>query len=175
MFEIAYDGITIVVNKENTFLTCLNTETLKMLWRKDNPAMTWADLSADFPAETISLYGPGTDSGTFDFFVQTILGEDPVHENFTPTRTITSWLKASRNPNALGYFGFASYENNQDKLTAVAVDSGDGNCVTQVPTRSATGSYKPLSRPLYVYVSPKSLERPEVQEFMRFTSRMRQP
>src|SRR4051812_2675447 len=75
-FEVAYDGLTVVTNKENTWITCISTDQLKQLWQKNSPAMTWADLNPDYPADTVDLYGPGTDSGTFDFFVETILGED---------------------------------------------------------------------------------------------------
>ena len=84
-FEVAYDGLTVVTNKENTWLTCITTDQLKQLWQKESPANTWADLNPDYPADTINLYGPGTDSGTFDFFVETILGEDEIREDFTPS------------------------------------------------------------------------------------------
>jgi phosphate binding protein len=84
--EVAYDALTVVVNEENTFLTCLNTDALRTLWEADSAVTTWADLNPEFPAETISLYGPGTDSGTFDYFVETILGEDgEIREDFTPS------------------------------------------------------------------------------------------
>jgi phosphate transport system substrate-binding protein len=168
-FEVAYDGITIVTNTENTWLTCVTTDTLKQLWQKENPAMTWADLSADYSADTVNLYGPGTDSGTFDFFVETILGEDDIREDFTPSEDDNVLVEGvSGDVNALGYFGLAYYEANQEILNAVAVDNGDGNCVSASAETVQDGSYAPLSRPLYVYVSTGSLERPEVQEFTRF-------
>ncbi|MGI9252656.1 MAG: substrate-binding domain-containing protein, partial [Thermomicrobiales bacterium] len=85
-FEVAYDGLTVVVNENNDFVNCLNLAALKLLWQKENPAMTWADLNPAWPAETINLYGPGTDSGTFDYFVETILGKDGgIREDFTPS------------------------------------------------------------------------------------------
>lgn len=168
-FEVAYDGLTIVINKQNTWLHCLNTDALKLLWQKENPATTWADLNAEFPAETINLYGPGTDSGTFDFFVETILGDDDIREDFTPSEDDNVLVEGvAGDVNALGYFGLAYYENNQDVLTSVAVDNGDGNCVSPTAETVQDGTYAPLSRPLYVYVRADALERPEIQEFMRF-------
>jgi phosphate transport system substrate-binding protein len=168
-FEIAYDGITIVTNSENTWLTCMNTDALKLLWQKDNPATTWADLNPDFPADTVNLYGPGTDSGTFDFFVETILGEDDIREDFLPSEDDNVLVEGvAGDVNALGYFGLAYYEENQDVLNAVAVDNGDGNCVTPSAETVQDGTYAPLSRPLFIFVRADSLERPEVQEFVRF-------
>jgi phosphate transport system substrate-binding protein len=168
-FEVAYDGITVVTNKENTWLTCITTDDLKRLWQKENPANTWADLNPDYPAETIALYGPGTDSGTFDFFVETILGEDEIREDFTPSEDDNVLVEGvAGDVNALGYFGLAYYEANQDVLNAVAIDAGDGTCVTPSPDTVRDGTYAPLSRPLLVYVNADSLQRPEVQEFVRF-------
>ena len=168
-FEVAYDGVTVVTNKENTWLTCITTDDLKKLWQKENPANTWADLNPDYPADTIALYGPGTDSGTFDFFVETILGEDDIREDFTPSEDDNVLVEGvAGDVNALGYFGLAYYEANQDVLNAVAIDKGDGNCVTPSQETVRDGTYAPLSRPLFVYVKADSLQRPEVQEFVRF-------
>jgi phosphate transport system substrate-binding protein len=168
-FEVAYDGITVVTNKENTWLTCITTDDLKRVWQKENPADTWADLNADHPAETIALYGPGTDSGTFDFFVETILGEDDIREDFTPSEDDNVLVEGvAGDANALGYFGLAYYEANQEVLNAVSIDAGDGPCVAPSPETVQDGTYAPLSRPLIVYVNAESLQRPEVQEFTRF-------
>jgi phosphate transport system substrate-binding protein len=168
-FEVAYDGLTVVTNTENTWLTCITTDQLTQLWQKESPANTWADLNAEYPADTINLYGPGTDSGTFDFFVETILGDAEIREDFTPSEDDNVLVEGvAGDVNALGYFGLAYYEANQDVLNAVAVDNGDGNCVTPSPETVQDGTYAPLSRPLYVYVKAGSLDRPEVQEFIRF-------
>jgi phosphate transport system substrate-binding protein len=168
-FQVAIDGITVVTNPENTWLECITAEQLNMLWRSENNATTWADLKPEYPAETINLYGPGTDSGTFDYFVEAILGEDEIREDFTPSEDDNVLVEGvAGDVNALGYFGAAYYQENQDILNAVAVDSGDGNCVEPTPEAIEDGSYTPLSRPLFVYVRSESLERPEVQEFMRF-------
>jgi phosphate transport system substrate-binding protein len=168
-FEVAYDGITVVTNKENTWAACLTVEQLHQLWKKDAPAATWAELNPEWSAETVNLYGPGTDSGTFDFFVDAILGEDDIREDFTPSEDDNVLVEGvSGDLNALGYFGLAYYEANQDILNAVAVDNGDGNCVSASPETVQDGSYAPLSRPLYLYASAAALQRPEVQELVRF-------
>ena len=167
-FEVAFDGITVVTNPENAFLECLTTEQLNTIWRMDG-AQTWADVNPEWPAETISLYGPGTDSGTFDYFVEAILGEDEIRQDFTPSEDDNVLVEGvSGDANALGYFGAAYYQENQEILKAVAIDNGDGNCVLPTPGTIQDGSYSPLSRPLYVYVRAESLDRPEAAEFMRF-------
>lgn len=168
-FEVAYDGLSVVVNPAADFVSCMNVDALKLLWQKEGPAMTWADLNAEWPAETINLYGPGTDSGTFDYFVETILGDDgEIREDFTPSEDDNVLVEGvAGDANALAYFGLAYYLENQDSLRIVQIDGGNG-CVTPSEETVQDGSYAPLSRPLYVYVAADSLERPEVQEFMRF-------
>jgi phosphate transport system substrate-binding protein len=168
-FEIAYDGLTVVTNPANEWVTCLTTDQLRQIWQAESPAMTWADVNPEWPAETINLYGPGTDSGTFDFFVETILGEAEIRQDFTPSEDDNVLVQGvSGDTNALGYFGLAYYQENQDTLNAVAIDNGDGTCVTATPETVQDGSYAPLARPLFIYVRADSLTRPEVQEFVRF-------
>lgn len=168
-FEVAIDGITVVTNPANDWVECLTTDQLNMLWRMEDNATTWADLNPDWPAETINLYGPGTDSGTFDYFVEVILDEDAIREDFTPSEDDNVLVEGvSGDANGLGYFGVAYYQENQDILNAVAIDSGDGNCVEPTPEAIGDGTYTPLSRPLFVYANAASFERPEVQEFLRF-------
>jgi phosphate transport system substrate-binding protein len=168
-FEVADDGITLVTNKENTWLTCISTYQLKHLWQKDNPARTWTDLNTEFPGDTVSLYGPGADSGTFDIFVEAILDGDEIRQDFTASEDDYVLVEGVAGDfNALGYFGLAFYQANQDVLNAVAIDNGDGDCVTPSPETVRNGAYKPLSRPLFIYVRTDSLHRPEVQEFTRF-------
>ena len=168
-FPVAIDGITVVTNPANDWVTCLTTDQLSILWRMDDNATTWAEINPDWPAETINLYGPGTDSGTFDYFVEAILGEDAIREDFTPSEDDNVLVEGvSGDVNGLGYFGVAYYQENQDSLNAVAIDNGDGNCVLPTTEAIADGTYSPLSRPLFVYANAASFERPEVQEFMRF-------
>jgi phosphate transport system substrate-binding protein len=168
-FEVAYDGLTVVVNKENTWATCMSVDQLEQLWQKENPATTWADVNGEWPGDTVNLYGPGTDSGTFDYFVEAILGEDDIREDFTPSEDDNVLVQGvAGDVNALGYFGLAYYEANQETLNAVAIDSGDGNCVAPSPETVQDGSYAPLSRPLFIYVNGASLQRPEIAAFMQF-------
>ncbi len=169
LFEMAYDGISVVVNSENDFVSCLTTDQLNQLWAPDSTVTTWADLNPEWPAEEIALYGPGPDSGTFDYFTETINGEGGASRtDYTPSEDDNTLVAGvAVDANALGYFGFAYYEQNQDSLNIVGIDSGNGCVVPSVET-IGDGSYAPLSRPLYIYVKASSFERPEIQEFMRF-------
>jgi phosphate transport system substrate-binding protein len=168
-FEVAYDGIAVVVNPENDFVECLTVDQLKMMWQPENTATSWNQIDPSFPDEPISLYGPGTDSGTFDYFTANIVGEEGSSTtNYQPSEDDNQLVEGvAGDSNALGYFGLAYYEQNADRLKLVAVDAGDG-CVEPTPETVQNLSYKPLSRPLFVYVKAESLSRPEVQEFLRF-------
>ncbi len=171
-FEVAFDGITIVVNKNNTALTCISVESLADLWTEGSDVTTFADLGEGLPDEEISLYGPGPDSGTFDFFNEVILGDDVApRTDYTPSEDDNVLVEGvSGDDNALAYFGYAYFTENQDQLNAVAVatESDLSNCVTPSLETIANGTYQPLSRPIYIYVKAESLTRPEVQEFLRF-------
>jgi phosphate transport system substrate-binding protein len=168
-FEVAYDGLTVVTNAENEFLECLTVDELKTLWEPNSTVTNWSDLNPDFPEEEVVLFGPGTDSGTFDYFTDAIVGEEGAsREDYTPSEDDNVIVEGvAGDPNSLGYFGYAYYEQNQDRLKAIQVDGGSG-CVGPSPETIQDGSYTPLSRPLYVFAKAESLERPEVQEFMRF-------
>jgi phosphate transport system substrate-binding protein len=166
--EVAYDGLTVVVNGSATFMDCMDISALRLLWQKENPATRWSDLDAEWPAQTINLYSPGTDSGTFDYFVDTILEDVDVREDFTPAEDDNVLVEGVANDrNALGYFGHAYYEENRDSLHAVAIDGGNG-CIEPTPETIQDGTYAPLSRPLYVYVNAESLREPSVEQFVRF-------
>lgn len=167
--QVAYDGLTLVVNENNSAVTCIDVEMLKTLWQKDSAVTTWADLNPEWPAEPIALYGPGTDSGTFDYFVETILGkEGEIREDFTPSEDDNVLVEGVANDeNAFGYFGYAYFIENEDSLNAVAVDGGEG-CVEPSEETIQDGTYAPLSRPLYIYISKASLARPEVQAFVGY-------
>jgi phosphate transport system substrate-binding protein len=169
-FDMAYDGITVVVSAENDFVTDLTVDELANIWSSDGGVTNWSDVRADFPEEPIELYGPGTASGTFDYFNEEILGEDrEVRTDYTPSEDDNVLVQGvAGSPYALGYFGFSYYEENQDTLKAVAIDGGDGPVEPSMET-IADGSYTPLGRTLYVYVSAGELQsRPEVQEFVKF-------
>ena len=164
-FEVAFDGIAVVVNPENDFVECLTVEQLNMMWKPEGFATMWNEIDPSFPEEPIVLYGPGTDSGTFDYFTNAINGEGASMTDYSPSED-DNQLVLGVDSNALGYFGLAYYENNADQLKLVAVDSGSG-CVSPSAETVADGSYAPLSRPLFVYLNAESLGRPEVQEFAR--------
>ncbi len=170
--QVATDALTVVVSADNDFITCLTTEELKTLWEPgaEGKVTTWDQVNPEFPAEKISLYGPGTDSGTFDYFTDEINGEEGASRSdynaSEDDNTIVSGV--SGDANALGYFGFSYYEENADALKAVEVDSGDG-CVAPSVETAQDGSYTPLARPLFVYVSNKSYaDKPQVSAFIDF-------
>ena len=170
VFEVAYDGITIVVNPANDFVTCMTVDQLKKLWQADSPAQNWSDIDPSWPNEKVNLYGPGTDSGTYDYFVEKILGsaDASTRTDYTPSEDDNVLVEGvAGDENGLGFFGFAYYEQNQDRLKAVEVDGGNG-CLSPSTDTIRDGTYAPLSRPLFVYVKAESLARPDVQEFMRF-------
>ncbi len=169
VFEVAYDGIAIVVNPENDFVDCLTVDQLKMMWQPENPATNWNQIDPSFPDQEISLYGPGTASGTFDYFTAQIVGEEGSSTtNYLPSEDDNQLVEGvAGDANALGYFGLAYYEQNMDRLKLVAVDSGNG-CIAPSTDTVRDLSYSPLSRPLYVYVNAESIQRPEVQEFLKF-------
>jgi phosphate transport system substrate-binding protein len=169
-FPVAYDGITVAVSAENNFVTDLTVEELSRIWSADGGVTTWADVRPDWPAEPIELYGPGTASGTFDYFTEAILGEDgEVRTDYIPSEDDNVLVQGvAGSPYALGYFGFSYYENNQDALKAVAIDGGSGPVAPSIET-IADGSYAPLARTLFIYVNAKELQsRPELQEFVKF-------
>ena len=168
-FDMAYDGITVVVSAENDFVEDLTVEELAKIWSADGGVATWADVRPDWPAENIELYGPGTASGTFDYFNEEILGDAEVRTDYTPSEDDNVLVQGvAGSTNALGYFGFSYYEENQDTLKAVSIDNGGGAVAPTIET-IADGSYAPLGRTLYIYVNAAELQsRPEVQEFVKF-------
>jgi phosphate transport system substrate-binding protein len=170
-FEVAFDGLSLVVNPENDFADCLTVEELKAIWEPESSVDNWNQVRDDFPDRELKdhLYGAGTDSGTFDYFTAEIVGEEGAsRSDYTASEDDNQLvLGVAGDDNALGYFGFAYYVENQDQLRIVAVDNGAG-CVEPSQETIESGEYAPLSRPLFVYVAKDALARPEVAEFMRF-------
>jgi phosphate transport system substrate-binding protein len=166
---VANDALTVVVNAQNDWATCLTVEQLKAIWEPGSTVDKWQDLDPSFPDETLRLYGPGTDSGTFDYFTDVIVGDEGAsrtdYQASEDDNVIIEGVKGDKG--ALGYFGFSYYEQNQDAVKAVAVDNGSGCVVPSVET-AQNGTYAPLSRPLFVYAKKSSLERTEVAEFLRY-------
>jgi phosphate transport system substrate-binding protein len=168
-FKIGLDGLSVVVNSANPFATCLTTAQLKTIWDAGSPVKSWKDVDPAFPDEALTLYGPGTDSGTFDFFTEVINGKaKQSRSDYTASEDDNVLVQGVEgDKNALGYFGLAYFLENKGKLKALEVDGGKG-CVAPSFDTVADGSYKPLSRPLYIYLKNTSAARPEVYEFVRF-------
>jgi len=168
-FQVANDALTVVVNKDNDWVTCLTTEQLAKIWGPSSEVNNWNQVDASFPDEKLSLFGPGTDSGTFDYFTGEINGEEGAsrsdyNASEDDNTTVTG---VAGEKGGLGYFGFSYFEENQDKLNAVEIDGGDG-CVAPSVTAAQDGTYKPLSRPLFIYVKKDALTRPEVAAFIQY-------
>jgi phosphate transport system substrate-binding protein len=166
---VAYDGITVCVNKDNKFVDSLTTAELKKIWEPDSKVKTWKDVRPEWPAEAIKLYSMGSDSGTFEFFTEAVNGKaKAIRSDINPSvdpNTLVQGIAGDKN--AIGYFGHSYYEANKDKLKAVKVDAGNGAVEPTIATIK-DGTYKPLSRPIYIYVKKSSLEKPEVKEFVNF-------
>ncbi len=166
---VAYDGIAVVANPSNAFVECLTVEELRRIWQPGSTVRRWSDVRPGWPAEEIRLYGPGTDSGTFDYFTGEIVGEEGASRpDYTASENDNVLVQGvSGDPGALGYFGFAYYEESADRLKLLGVDGGDG-CVRPSVDAIRTGRYAPLSRPVFIYVNRTALARPEVAAFVRF-------
>jgi phosphate transport system substrate-binding protein len=168
-FQVANDALTVVTNKDNDWVDCLTTAQLKKIWEPGSKVKSWKDVDPSFPDEKVSLFGPGTDSGTFDYFTGEINGEEGASRSDyaaseDDNNTVTG---VSGEKGGLGYFGFSYFEENQDTLTALEIDGGDG-CVAPSVETAQKGTYKPLSRPLFIYVKKEALSRPEVAAFLRY-------
>jgi len=166
---VGYDGLAVMVNPANDFASCMTVDELKRVWEPNSAVATWRDIRPEWPAEEIKLYGPGTDSGTFDYFTEAIVGEeDASRPDFTASEDDNVLVQGiAGDQYALGYFGYAYYAENTDKLKLVAIDAGDG-CVEPTPETVQSGEYEPLSRPLFLYVNETAMERPEVMAFVRY-------
>ena len=168
---IAVDGLTVVVNKENTWAKCLTVAELNTLWSPDSEGKitSWDQVRPDFPKETIALFGAGADSGTFDYFTEAINKKAKViRKDYQPSEDDNITVKGVQGgKGAIGFFGVSYFEENAKKLNAVEVDGGKG-CVPPTAENINSGKYSPLSRPLFIYVSKKALARPEVKAFVEF-------
>jgi phosphate transport system substrate-binding protein len=168
--QVVLDALTNVVNGENDWATCLTTDQLKAIWEPGSKVKQWSQVDPSFPDVPLRLFGPGTDSGTFDYFTDEINGEGGASRtDYSPSEddnVIVQGVTGERG--GLGYFGFTYYEENADRLTALEVDGGNG-CVAPSVETAQDGSYTPLSRPLYIYVSRSSLAESEtLQQFVRY-------
>lgn len=168
-FQVANDGIAVVTNKQNDWAKCLKVDQLKKIWDKGSKVSDWSAVDPKFPKEKLSLFGPGTDSGTFDFFTKEINGEeDQSRSDYNATEDDNVTVRGVEgSKGGLGYFGLSYYEQNQDKLNVVQVDGGKG-CVSPSTKTVQDGTYAPLSRPLFIYVKTTSIKKPHVKGFVEY-------
>ena len=169
---VANDALTVVVNNENDWATCLTVDELKKIWapESEGTVTNWSQVRAGFPEVALDLYGAGTDSGTFDYFTKAINGEEGASRtDYQPTEddnvTVTG---VTGSKGGLGYFGFSYFEENMDALKAVSIDGGAG-CVAPSSEAAQNGTYTPLSRPLFIYVSNAGYtDKPAVKAFVDY-------
>lgn len=168
-FKIANDALTVVVSKDNDFADCLTVDQLKKIWEPGSKVKSWNQVDPKFPNEALKLFGPGTDSGTFDYFTAEINGEeDASRTDYQATEDDNVTVQGvSGSKGGMGYFGFSYFEENAGKLKALKIDGGEG-CVAPSVEAVQDGSYKPLGRPLYIYPSAKALQRPEALGFVEY-------
>jgi phosphate transport system substrate-binding protein len=164
---VAIDALTIVVSQSNTAVKNLKTDELKKMWAPESQGkvMNWSQVRAGLPNQKMRLFGPGADSGTFDYFTEVINGKAGAsRKDYTASEDDNTLVRGvSSDPNGIGYFGYAYYVKNQAKLNAVAV-----NGVMPTDANVLSGKYKPLSRPIFIYVSQKSAKKAEVRSFVEY-------
>ena len=171
---IALDGIAVIVNRQNDFAKCLTIPELKKMWssKSDGKVLTWNQINPKFPKQKMKLYAPASDTGTFDYFTQAITGKAKnSRTDYTPTQNQNTLVQGVAGEKySLAYVGISYYIQNQDKLNLVAVESPTGKCEKPVPVDNVVKNiYTPLSRPLFIYVSKKSLDKkPSVKQFVDF-------
>ncbi|MCM8613654.1 PstS family phosphate ABC transporter substrate-binding protein [Accumulibacter sp.] len=175
---VAYDALTVMVNPQNNFIRSMTVAELKKIWEPGAQGRinSWKDVNPAWPDQKLKLYGAGADSGTFDYFTEAIVGKAKSSRgDFTASEDDNVLVQGiAGDKGALGYFGFAYYIENQKKLKAVAIDGGKGP-VAPTPENVDNGSYQPLSRPIFIYVSEKSLDKPEVRDFVDFYMKNARP
>jgi phosphate transport system substrate-binding protein len=170
---VAYDGLAVVVHPKNDWVDCLTADELETLWTPNSSVNRWSQLRSAFPDRPIKLYGPGTASGTYDYFTEAIVGESGAsRSDFTASEDDNVLVQGIRGTeNALGYFGLAYYENNANDLKVLSIDPDERNsgasCVTPSAKTVQNGTYRPLSRPLFIYVN-KAKVTPTVEKFVEF-------
>lgn len=171
--ELAYDGLSVVVSAENDFVENLTVDQLKQIFLESSDVTKWSDINPEWPEEEIKIFSPGHDSGTFDYFNEVILEEEPMKEGENTTlseddNVLVRGIKG--NPNAIGFFGYAYYAENQDSLKALGIAEGENQAVKPTPETIQDGSYTPLSRPLFTYVNVNAYkEKPQVRDFVEYT------
>lgn len=172
--QVAWDGLAVIINKENTWAAKMTVEQLKKIWHPNTDAfkhaVKWSDVDPTWPDAKIELYGAGPDSGTFDYFTEAVNGKEKVIRNdYKASEDDNNTIVGvERNKHAMGFLGVAYYEAHKDKLSVVAVANKQGDFVLPTAEAVLSKKYSPLGRPLFIYIKTASLERPEVREFSRF-------
>lgn len=168
---VAFDALTVVVNPQNTKVETITVEELKTMWQPEaeNVINNWSDVNSQWPNQTINLFGPGKDSGTFEFFTIAIIGSENSRNDYVFSENDDALVNGViQDPNALGYFGYAYYSRNQDKLKAVAIDNGSGGILPSDETIK-NNTYRPLTRPLFIYVNAeKAQNNKALEKFVKF-------
>jgi phosphate transport system substrate-binding protein len=168
--QVANDGIAVVVNPQNDWAECLTVEQLKRIWEPGSKIDSWRDVDPSFPGQALHLFGAGTDSGTFDYFTEAIVGEEGAsRSDYSPSEDDNVTVQGvAGDKGGLGYFGLSYLLENEGELKAAQVDGGHG-CVTPSVETVQSGEYKPLSRPLFTYVREDRLdEKPAIDPFLTF-------
>lgn len=169
--EVAYDGMAVVVNPENDWLDTISVEQLRKIWEPDaqGEVMKWSDVEKDWPDQKLYLYGPGVQSGTYDYFTNVIVGEEGASRgDYTSSEDDNNLVQGVKSEKySLGFFGFAYYEENKEALKLIAVDNGDEAVLPSSETISSK-RYQPLTRPLFIYVRKDAAQREAIREFVEF-------
>lgn len=166
---VAYDGLSVVVNPSNTWVDYLTVAELQLIWQPGSTVDSWNDVRPEWPDQPIRLYGAGTDSGTFDYFTEVINGEAGASRpDYTASENDNVLVQGvGGDENALGYFGFAYYQENKERVKLVPIDGGAGP-ITPDATTINNGTYAPLSRPIFIYLSKAGAAKPQVRAFVEF-------
>ena len=173
---VAFDALSVVLHPDNDWAECLTVEQLETMWEPgaQGKISKWNQVDPKFPDADLALYGPGTDSGTFDYFTDAIAGEEGASRgDFTASEDDNVLVQGvAGDKNAIGYFGYAYYEENKDKLKAAKIDDGDAEngdgCVEPSTETVLDGTYQPLARPIFIYVKKDALDKPEVKAFIDY-------
>ena len=169
---VAYDALTVVVNPKNNFLSSITIEDLKKMWEPaaQGKVTRWNQVNASWPDQPMKLFGAGADSGTFDYFTEAVTGKSKSSRgDFTASEDDNVLVQGiSRDPNALGFFGYSYYAENKDKLKALPISWKGSKPVAPSLETVVNGTYQPLSRPIFVYINAKAAQKPEVKQFVEY-------
>lgn len=169
--QVATDALTVIVNKEADWVNCMAVQELKRIWSADSPPQQWSDVNPDWPDEPFDLYGPTEASGTYDYFVEAVIGEEGpgMRGDYQATEQDRSIIQSvQQSETGLGFLGYAYYSENKDAVKTLAINDGGQGCIEPSLETAKTGDYQPLSRPLFTYPAKSQLADPAVAEFAKF-------